>query len=977
MKTINPTSGPAAGILQHVRRLAERQGADQLLDGQLLERFLAAHDQAAFAALVRRHGPMVLGLCRRILHREHDAEDVFQATFLILTHKAASIRKRASVGSWLHGVAQRLAVRAKVRAAERPLQHMRRPDMAPADPLAETNWQELRAILDEELQQLPEKLRDALVLAYLQGKTHEEAARQLGWSRATLRRRLGQGRELLRLRLVRRGLTLSAALYTSLVAENAGQAALSARLVQATARAATGLAAGKAGAAMVSAPVASLVDTGLKVLFPGKLKMATLVALAIGIVGGAAVAAQQVRVAKTVDHADAVAAALPARDEQPTDPALAAKTQPASVQDPTIESVGLHGRVLDPEGRPRKDAQLRLLGKDTGPVPLGTSGPDGRFTVQVPRNATQGQFRPHFLMARAPGAGLDFIRIDGREPARPLELRLVKDHVIRGRIIDTQGKPVAGARVAATRIDIFEANSVDLFLAAWMNRMFSFVEPGGDRILWQSGNLVAATTDANGRFALAGTGAERIVLLQVSEAGVAATELRVVNRQGFNPTHYNETTRLRRPIIVSGPDRDVPALYGPDATFVVEPGKIIRGVVREEGTGKPWPGVEVHYHPGPSAKTDAAGRYEFCGVDKRNSYGLWVNTDLAAGLLGAQVTVPDTNGYAAVTADIRVPRVTQTVVVTGRIMDSSTGKGVHGDVHLGILADNAFARAHPVLDHLPSVSTAEDGTFRIVTIPGPILLMGGVDYEWTPSGQLIPCSKYKPASPDARYPQYFPADHPGSYTTPSGFGVLQGNFCKVLKIKPGAREVKQDIVIEPASTITIKIQDAQGRPLSGTFLQEGGRLLDYPIRIETDSWLVGKSPKPSHLVFYERKQKLFGALTLKGDEKGPVTVRLRPCGAVRGRVVDKSGKPVPAINVNLTYNDGNFWGMHAFVHGADLVLTDSDGKFVIDQIIPGIDFQLWPHPAKRTQIWQGLVGHAHVESGRTKDLGNLRLIPAR
>ncbi len=417
---------------------------------------------------------------------------------------------------------------------------------------------------------------------------------------------------------------------------------------------------------------------------------------------------------------------------------------------------------------------------------------------------------------------------------------------------------------------------------------------------------------------------------------------------------------------------------------MVEPGKNIRGVVREEGTGKPWPGVEVHGPGRQSARTDATGRYEIRGLSKAGPYTLWVNSDLAAGLLGRQVKVPDTNGYAPVSADITVPRITQTAVITGRIIDSSTGKAIRGDVHLGILADNAFARAHPELHHISSVSTAADGTFRIVTIPGPILLMGGVDSEWTASGQLIRCSKYKPATPDARYPQYFPADHSGSYTTPSGFGGLQGNFCKVLKIEPGT-EVKQDIIVEPVPRITLRIQDAQGRPLCGTFLDEEGSssLFNGLTRIESDSWQVAASNNPRHLIFYERKQKLFGSLSLKGGEKGPIEVRLRPCGAVRGRVVDQNDKPVAGINVNLTYyqegdiSGGIYWGMHAFVHGADLVLTDSDGKFVIDQVIPGVNFQLWHQPAKRAKSWQGLPKHVKVKSGRTTDLGDHRLAPVR
>src|SRR5439155_1672783 len=171
---------------------------------------------------------------------------------------------------------------------------------------------------------------------------------------------------------------------------------------------------------------------------------------------------------------------------------------------------------------------------------------------------------------------------------------------------------------------------------------------------------------------------------------------------------------------------------------------------------------------------------------------------------------------------------------------------------------------------------------------------------------------------------------------------------------------KQDIMVDPASTITVKIQDAEGRPLAGTFVEEHGLTSGFqgPIRTETDSWLaqgVAESGKPRQLIFCERTRKLFATLLLKGDEKGLVVVRLRPCGAVRGRLVDKDDKPASGINVNLTYQDGAFWGMHAFVHGADAVVTDNGGRFVIDEVIPGPEFQLWPRAAKRAAIGQLLV----------------------
>src|SRR5438552_15552337 len=152
-------NAPLSSVLRHLRKLLGPRPDATLRDAQLLERFARQHDEAAFEALVQRHGPLVLGLCRRILANVHDAEDAFQATFLLLARKAGSIRKPQSVGSWLHGVAYRLAVRARANTAQRRTHERQAEAMHGADPLAEVMWRELRPVLDEELQRLPEKYR--------------------------------------------------------------------------------------------------------------------------------------------------------------------------------------------------------------------------------------------------------------------------------------------------------------------------------------------------------------------------------------------------------------------------------------------------------------------------------------------------------------------------------------------------------------------------------------------------------------------------------------------------------------------------------------------------------------------------------------------------------------------------------------------------------------------------------------------------
>jgi C-terminal peptidase prc len=214
------SQGQLQVVVRHLRRLVGEAGSEPT-DRELLARFAGTHDEAAFAALVQRHGSLVWGVCRRRLRHLQDAEDVFQATFLVLARKAAVVRWRNSVQNWLYEVACRLAAEARLKAARRQRHEAAAAIPAHAAALPSDAGRELASVLDEELQLLPQRYRTPLLLCYLDGQTSDQAARQLGWSLRTLQRRLAQGRELLRHRLTRRGITLSAALLAPALSEGA------------------------------------------------------------------------------------------------------------------------------------------------------------------------------------------------------------------------------------------------------------------------------------------------------------------------------------------------------------------------------------------------------------------------------------------------------------------------------------------------------------------------------------------------------------------------------------------------------------------------------------------------------------------------------------------------------------------------------------------------------------------------------------
>jgi RNA polymerase sigma factor (sigma-70 family) len=275
-------SEPASPLIQFLRRIAGPPPDRDLADRQLLERFVTARDQAAFAALVQRHGPMVLGVCRRLLHDAHEAEDAFQATFLVLAHKARSIGRPELLGPWLHGVAYRTAARAR-QAARRRARGREAGAMPDGDPAVEVAWRELRQVLDEELGRLAQKYRAPLVLFYLEGKTTEEVARQLGCPQGTVLSRLARGRDRLRHRLVRRGLALSAGVMAGVLAEKAAAAAVPAALALGTVKAAALTAAGQAATGAIPATVAALTRGELRAMLLSKLKVVAAVALAVTV----------------------------------------------------------------------------------------------------------------------------------------------------------------------------------------------------------------------------------------------------------------------------------------------------------------------------------------------------------------------------------------------------------------------------------------------------------------------------------------------------------------------------------------------------------------------------------------------------------------------------------------------------------------------------------------------------------------------
>ena len=936
-------------VLHSLRRLAEADSDRRETDRQLLERFLHERNEAAFAALVRRHSGLVLSACRRVLSDEADVEDAFQATFLVLLRKAKTVRWQASIGNWLFGVAHRIAVRARANALRRRQREVeaasRRPDESPS---GEMSWREGVGLLHEELDRLPDTYRLPLLMCCLDGQTRDEAAQKLGCSVGALRGRLERGREMLRRRLLRRGLTLSGALLAALVDTPSTTSAAPAPLVQATLQAAL--------SGHYERSIAALMQGATSGLLGSKLRLAVGVLLAIGLlaIGGQAFAPREAAVS-----AD--------------DGAKAAK--------PPADTVAIRGRVLDPDGKPVANAKLYLPQRPKerpqggGDVTIGQRGitdAEGRFRLDLPRKELK--VRPLPLLAAAEGFGLAWAELTA-ETRGELTMRLVKDVPIRGRILTTEGKPVSGVTVAVVGVMAFER--LDDFLRVFQREARHFDEGTSARRLNVPLNdvLHVKPTDKDGRFEIAGVGVERLAGLEVKSDAVAPNMILVVTRADFDAKAFLKGA-------IRPPGEQVP-LFGPSFEHVVERAATARtptieGVMREAGSGKPLAGVTVTA-AGVSAVTDARGHYRLAGMRKVQEYTLQVTAPKDVPLVGRWLRVPAPASGEAARADAELRR---GVVVTGRVYDKATGKGVRDcSVHFSPLPENQTK----ITEGLALYATSgDDGRYRLVTIPGPGVLLASI-----PGTLLkidgVPIYPYKLAEFDAadrRRVQMGDQLKPyrGFVTAGGGIEVLDfSNACKVLDVKDGDVPIACDLALDPGKTLTVNLQDAQGKPLTGAEVAgvSAQTLRAVPFKTATGRIYALDPDNPRPVVFVHVARKLAAVMTLRGDEKEPVTVRLAPTAVLTGRVLDADGEPVAGAEVYELYSTSAGRQLTKSQVRWFRPRTDKEGRFRLDGIVPGLEMELGFVKGRQMLVPQERREVTPPESGKTLDLGELRVKPRK
>jgi RNA polymerase sigma factor (sigma-70 family) len=947
--------------MRDLRRLFRDGSLTALGDAELLGRFVARRDELAFEVLVARHGPMVHAVCSALIQDPEGVDDAFQATFLILVKKAGTIRGGEALGGWLHRVAHRVAVRANIEAGRRRARERSAGEMIARESTGSRTGDDLRPALHEEIGRLPEKYRRSVVLCHLQGLTHAQAAEELRCGEATLRRRLAAARQRLRLRLSRRGVALSGTAMLAALAQDA-RAALPAARVESMVQAVT--------TGSVSATASTLTSQVLRSMLIAKLKIGAATCLTVAGIGWIA--------SGTIGR-------VAARDKAPAPPSARANTAISETATPpgsdadAVKSTSVKGHVVGPDDKPVAGAKLIFAptGKPNAQTVGGTSAADGSFQLNVEKSSLDKvKSSPYWerpaLIAFAPGFGPDWVDIASVKQADDVTLRLVKDDVpISGRVLDLQGRPVAGANVELKAIEAMPEGNLKSFLDTWRVdaqdalRLAKKYLPQPDL----AGVRSTVRTDTAGRFRISGIGRERIALIRIEAAAIEHTEVHVLTRNAVDVKDLNASgpKSMQMP---GRPSPSIPLIYAASFEHLGGPTRPVTGTVREKGTRKPLADIQVSGSIpfklyGATTKTDSEGRFRLVGLGKGRLH-VYAAAPEAQALLPAFAEVSDAEGLDPTTVDIELSR---GITVRGKVTDKTTGSPVRGHVVYHTLAGNPLND-----DPRLNAEVGADGTYRVVVPPG----IGGIFV----SGQ----------DPTDNHRVHFVQAHraQGDKTIPfagtrmddmisagGGSAIMLSEYCAYRVIEPGADEGSLNCEFQPDPGVTRAgmIVDPDGQPLNGATIHGRSAIFDPPFELPTAGFnvLALEPNRTRNLFAVHPKRQLAGYLSIRGDERSNVSLRLEPWAEVKGRAVGEDGRPLGNAMVRMTYSgpDGYMLpGLSASAFPCQEMTTDKDGAFHLEGLVPGIPFSLSLMKDGRFYDDKRLKA-IEAKPGETKDLGDV------
>jgi RNA polymerase sigma factor (sigma-70 family) len=962
MATVQP-----ATLLRHIRKMAADCGAPQRTDRQLLDDFAARRSEAAFAALLSRHGPMVLRVCRRVLHHEQDAEDAFQATFLVLARNTASIRKHEALAPWLHGVAFRTAMTARRSAARRRSHEAKAGAAVPLAAVSPT-WDDVQAVLDEEVRRLPSHLREAFVMCVLEGKGGPDVAAELKCKEGTVKSRVHRARECLRQQLGQRGIQLSALLAVLSVAEGAGRSAVPAAL----ARSAVGLgllvAAGEL-AAVIPSHVAALAAGATGAMFVTRARIAAALLLAVGLIaaGAGALAHQALAADKQPSQSQRSAVGNPKAES-------AAPKPPAP--DEQADLIEVSGRVVDPDGKAFAGAKVFFtrsvfVSRDAPPPPpTATSDAEGRFRLRVSRTGYQTDHeKADWQRGAVVAVGRDFapgwVGGDNVEKLADVTIKLTRSVPIEGRAIDLQGKPVMGVSV---RVLSFKFREGGGDLRAFAEELRSPEYASGQFLPGFAGTTMdpallalapPAVTGADGKFRVAGISAECQVGLHFEGPTIETVEAYALTR--------------------AMPTVGLPNVVFHGATFdhAAAPTRPVVGVIRDKDTGKPLADVAVRARIPKTVgfsdryirtATGADGSYRLVGLSRNGGHRLEVLPAPRQPYLPAIRALGATAGLDPLTADFALKR---GVLIRGRVTDKGTGRPVPAVVAYFAFVNNPYLKEAPEFrghEVRGSVHVAEDGSFRLVGLPGRGLLVAQA------AGRLEEQYVMASGTDEIKGPR-FDSEH--FDTEPSVIDPHRFNVLAEVNPDKDAESIVRDVILDPGKTAVGTIVDPDGKPVKGVSIEPvrgiGFRVGALP---SAEFRVPAIDPKrPRWFFFRHRDKNLAAAVLLKGDESAPSTVRLQKCATIAGRVVDDDGLPCSAWILDGI--EGGQLDVHDYfaVGGSPMHGTGKSGRFRIEGVMPGLKVAVYA--GKNTSYFDPLATGLILKPGEVKDLGDVKAKPSQ
>jgi RNA polymerase sigma factor (sigma-70 family) len=961
------TKGPVA---QQIGALFEGDSVVGLSDRELIERFNSRRDaggEAAFAALVARHGPMVCGVCRQLLDDRHLAEDAFQATFLVLARRACSIREPDRLGNWLYGVAFRTARCARSRVAHRREKEqigtaVRFGSNVPGEPTGPTAEEAIMAreqseALHGEIARLPDAFRLPVVLCYLEGLTVHEAARQLRWSHGTVRSRMARAREKLRRGLTRRGIVLPAAALATVLDAQPVAASVSSPLYDVTTRAALRFAAEPTAVDALTASTTALAQEVLRSMLFHKLK---LVAMTVVFLGAVATSAGYLASSRAMNDDP-----VKVRAEEQARPA-AGTDRPPPV--PAQGRMFVTGVVLDPAGKPAAGVPVDIIGQPRAPrvasreyvnqrvlLGRGDTDADGHFRLDAMRTSADGFFQVYALAA-APGFGLGWVTLnaDAKQPAA--EIRLRPEQVIRGKLFDVHGQPAAGVE-----LEVWSVGRPDVPQAKGGYdgvNMGNTPPPEGLRVWPRPG-----VTDDQGRFMLAGIGRDVTVNFHVRD-------------QRFASWFHVRTD-----------DRDGPKTV----SEALPPAMIVEGRVLAADTGQPIPEAIVEVGPGlirmPDGsvrgggaearnRADNQGRYR-ANVQLFTNYRMRAYPPEGQPYLAAQVEFEWTKGAVRKEIDVKVPL---GVVIRGKVVERGTDRAL-AEASVQYIQTGNRGNGAKAAGSDTTVASKKDGSYQITVRPGK-----GHLFVFGPSSDYV----YQAI---------------GAHTIFNGQPGGARHYAHDIipyDVKVGDQPHEINAVLRPGKTIKGRVVGPENQTIdhamiisllniSHSHLKWRG---DFTIDARDGLFeLHGLDPEKSTRVYFLDAEHQWGeTVEVSAKQAGEnVLVRLQPCGQAKARVVGPDGKPMakifPWIEILGTAGPHE-WDRRkqsqamltadaAYLPNVDRIhywkapLTDADGRVTLPALIPGAlyrisDFSTIDDRDKGVQVRKDFS----VKPGETIDLGD-------